>query len=97
MKQLELSVYELDAIGFVGKYLPADDLNESRVYYSIPITNGEFYYNVGNAEPVGDTYKWYLRTIHGEGYNYIHLNIEKLPELYILLSCFQAKYNFHMF
>lgn len=91
-KQLELSQHELEAIGFIGHYSPADKDNVARVFYSIPVLNGEFYYNVDNAP-----YKWYFRNNNGEGYNYNWLNIQKLPELYILLSCFNAKYNLVIF
>ena len=92
VKQLELSVHELEAIGFTGNYSPADPDNPSRVYYSIPILNGEFLYNVENAP-----HKWYFRNNNGEGYNNNWLNIRKLPELYILLSCFNAKYKLVIF
>jgi hypothetical protein len=97
MKQLELTVEPLDAIGFTCNYSPADDLNHASYYYSIPVTNGEFIYNIGNDDAIGDGYKWYLKTIHGDGYNYILLNIERVEELYIILSCFRVKYNLIIF
>lgn len=90
--QLELSQHELEAIGFRGHYAAADDVhpeqNPARVWYSIPVTNAEFIYNVENAP-----YKWYFRTKVGDAYNSNWLNIQKLPELYMLLSCFKAQYN----
>jgi hypothetical protein len=99
-KQLELSQHELEAIGFMGHYAPADTIydiagkvnNPARVWYSIPVTNGEFIYNVDN-----DPYKWYLKTKIGDACNYNLLNIERVEELYMVLSCFRAMYNLVIF
>jgi hypothetical protein len=92
IKQLELSKEELENIGFTEKYEAADRDNPERTYYTIPTTNAEFIYNVG-CEP----YKLYFRTKIGDAYNSNWLDITKIAELYILLSCFQVKYNFIMF
>lgn len=90
--QLELSQQELEAIGFIGHYAPADTVypikQPARVWYAIPVTNGEFIYNVENQP-----YKWYLKTTIGDFVNYNRLDISKAAELYTVLSCFRAKYN----
>jgi hypothetical protein len=99
-KQLDLSLPELDAIGFTGIYLPADDNEPARTYYSIPVTNGEFVYNKsGEFRHSEDNapYKWYLKTTVGDAVNYIWLDIGRVEELYIVLSCFRVKYNLVIF
>jgi hypothetical protein len=99
-KQLELSTRELEAIGFISHYLLADNDSPSRVYYTLPVTNGEFIYNKsGEFRHSEDNapYKWYLKTTTGDAANYILLNIGRVEELYIVLSCFRVKYNLVMF
>jgi len=96
MPQLELTTHELEAIGFTGHYLPANNENPSRVYYALPVTNGEFIYNkAGEFKHSEDNapYKWYFKTVLGDACNYISLNIERVEELYMVLSCFRVKYN----
>ena len=88
MKQLELSVKHLLKIGFVKKIYPKDDLNRQNIIYEIPFINGYFSYNPKEFE-----YRWYHVTKTGSGFNHIHLNIERLPELFLVLSCFRVKYN----
>lgn len=99
-KQLQLTAHELDAIGFTGKYLPADENEPSRTYYTIPVTNGEFIFNnSGEFKHSEDNapYKWYLKTKIGDAANYNWLNIERVEELYMVLSCFRVKYNLVIF
>lgn len=99
-KQLELSIKELEAIGFTGKHYPADKDEPSRVCYTLPVINGEFIYNqIGEFKDNESKaqYKWYLKTTTGEAANYIWLNIERVEELYIVLSCFRVKYNMVVF
>jgi len=86
--QLELSQHELEAIGFKGHYAPPERYEGSRVWYSIPFFNGEFLYNVENAP-----FKWYMRNNNGSGTNNNLLDITKLAELYVILSCFKVEYN----
>lgn len=90
-KQLELTKEELEAIGFIEQYVAADTIdgtpNEGRTWYTMPVTNAEFIYNVNHAP-----YKWHFRTMIGDGYNSNWLDIAKLPELYIVLSSFQANF-----
>jgi hypothetical protein len=100
MIQLELSTQELEAIGFIPKYLSADKDDASRVYYTLLVTNGEFIYNKSGEfrhSEVNAPYKWYLKTAIGDSANYIWLNIERAEELYIVLSCFRVKYNLVIF
>ena len=95
-KQLELSKEDIEAIGFIEQHAPADSVegitSPARTWYAIPVTNAEFIYNVGQGH-----YKWYFRTKIGECYNSNHLDIAKLPELYVVLSSFQAKFNMRIF
>lgn len=91
-KQLELSQHGLEAIGFTGHYLPECALGDARIYYSLPVTNGEFIYNVDNQP-----HKWYLKTAIGDVCNHIWLNIERVEELYMVLSCFRVQYNLVIF
>jgi hypothetical protein len=98
-KQLELSQHELEVIGFTGKHYPADEDEPARVCYSIPVINGEFIYNkIGEYKDrsTKEQYKWCLKNTTGEAANYIWLNIERVEELYIVLSCFRVKYNLVM-
>lgn len=98
--QLELTTEELDAIGFACKRYPADEDEPVRVCYTMPVTNGEFIYNASGEfrhDENNAPYKWYLKTSTGDAANYIWLNIERIEELYIVLSCFRVKYNLVMF
>lgn len=94
-QQLELTKEQLERIGFKENHSPADSVypieQPARVWYSIPVLNAEFIYNVDHAP-----HKWYFRTKIGDGYNSNWLDIAKAPELYVLLMCFQAKYNLIM-
>jgi hypothetical protein len=89
--QLELTVEELDAIGFTRHESPADDNGSARVYYAVPVLNGEFIYNVGHAP-----YKWYFRNRNGEGSNNNWLDITHIAQVYTLLQCFKGKFNLVM-
>lgn len=99
-QQLELTTEELDAIGFKRHEAPADNDEPERVYYTIPVINGVFIYNMsgefkhseGNAP-----HKWYLKITTGDAANYTWLNIERVEELYVVLSCFRVKYNLVIF
>lgn len=98
-KQLELSQQELEAIGFTGKYYPANKDEPARVCYSIPVINGEFIYNkIGEFKSSEDNapYKWYLKTTIGDAANYSWLDIGCIEELYMLLSCFRVRFKFIM-
>jgi hypothetical protein len=93
--QLELTKEQLERIGFKENYSPADRIDgapvTARTWHSIPVVNAEFIYNVDYAP-----YKWYFRSEVGDGYNWNWLDIGKAPELFVLLMCFQAKYNLIM-
>jgi len=94
MKQLELTKNELLIIGFKEKTINESNLYDStiskeRIIFEIPCINGCFYYNKMETE-----YKWYHKTIIGNTANYIHLNIEKKEELFLLLLCFRVKFNY---
>lgn len=89
MEQLKLTKKELRKIGFTKKIYPGDDYSPiERITYEIETINGCFYYNMDD-----DKYRWYHKTIFEERSNHIHLNIERLPELFMVLSCFKVKYN----
>jgi hypothetical protein len=94
-QQLELTKEQLELIGFKENHSPADTVDgtpiAARTWFSMPILNAEFIYNVGHAP-----YKWYYRSRVGEGSNSNWLDIGKPAELYVLLMCFQAKYNLVM-
>lgn len=94
MKQLELTPDELFEIGFEKKIIDEPDpydstLSKKRIIYEIPCLNGCFYYNDMDTE-----YKWYYKTVIGETANYIHLNIERKTELFLLLLFFRVKFNY---
>jgi hypothetical protein len=91
-KQLELTVEELDAIGFTRHEAPADNDEPTRVYYAIPVLNGEFIYNIGNYP-----YKWYFRNRNGAGCNNNWLDINHVAQVYTLLQTFKAKFNLVIF
>jgi hypothetical protein len=91
-KQLELTVDELAAIGFTRHKALADKNEPDRVYYTIPVLNGEFVYNVGNYP-----YKWYFRNRNGEGSNNNWLDINHIAQVYTLLQAFKAKFNLVIF
>lgn len=87
MIQLKLTRKQLLRIGFTKKTYPADEMNSKQTTYEIETINGCFYYNITN-----DKYRWYHKTIIGNHSNHIHLNIKKLPELFMVLACFQVNY-----
>lgn len=89
MEQLSLTKGRLNEIGFTKKTYPANDMNPERTTYEIETINGCFYYNETDK-----IYRWYHKTVIGEAANLVHLNIESLPELFMVLTCFRAKYNF---
>ena len=88
MEQLNLTVKHLLKIGFVKKIYPKNELNKRIIVYEIPCINGYFSYN-----PREPKYRWYHTTMVGSGFNHICLNIERVPELFLVLSCFRVKYN----
>lgn len=88
MNQLKLKNSELLKIGFEKYKTNSDELNPSRNCFKIETLNGYFYYN-----PDEKDYVWYHKTIIGDVSNYVHLDITERPELFVLLSCFRAKYN----
>ena len=88
MKQLKLSNKELLEIGFKEYESQADEMNTVKIYFKIKTINGYFYYN-----PKENKYTWYHRTIIGNTSNDVHLNINKKPELLLLLSCFNVEFN----
>jgi len=88
MEQLQLTESELLEIGFKKNKSISDEMNEERVFFKIPTLNGYFYYNQNENK-----YTWYHKTIIGEVANDVHLDISKKPELFILLSCFNVKFN----
>lgn len=87
-EQLMLTQSELEEIGFKGKWHPGDRLNDPCAYWQIPVTNGFFIYN-----PNKPPFVWYLKVEIGDAANFIHLNIERLPELILMLQCFQVKFS----
>jgi len=94
MEQLKLISDELLKIGFEKKIINEpnpynSNIFRERIIYEISCINGCFYYNENESE-----YRWYLKTIIGVGANYIHLNIEKREELFLLLLCFRVKFNY---
>ena len=88
MQQLKLSIDELLAIGFKKQTTIADEMNPARYFYEILCVNGCFYCN-----PDEEQYRWYHKTVIGKYANDNHLNIEKLPELYMILQCFRVPFN----
>lgn len=88
MTQLKLNKDELIKIGFEECFSIGDELNESKQYFKISTLNGYFYYN-----PEDDTYVWYHNTIIGNTSNHLHLNIINKPELFVVLSAFNVKFN----
>jgi hypothetical protein len=86
MTQLNLTIEDLEAIGFVKHIYPADELNSEKTVFEIPCLNGCFYYNPGEIK-----YKWYHKTIIGEFSNHIHLAIYTKEELYTILACFNVR------
>lgn len=92
MKQLQLPTEKLLKIGFekkIYRYMDIYSKKRKKVIYEIPCVNGCFYYNEKETE-----YKWYQRITIGNHHNYIHLNIEKIEELYTVLLCFNVKFNY---
>lgn len=88
MNQLKLTDKELIGIGFKECKSEADKMNEAKTYFKLETINGYFYYN-----PKQKRYTWYHKTIIGNLNNDIHLDISKRPELFVLLRCFNAKFN----
>lgn len=86
--QLKLPIEELLAIGFKKQTTIEDELNPARDYYEILCVNGCFYCN-----PNEEQYRWYQKIVIGKYSNDIHLNIEELPELYMILQCFRVPFN----
>lgn len=87
-KQLELTPEILLEIGFKEVTYPADESSSERTTFEIDSINGKFIYNP--SEPI---YKWYHKTEVGEVSNYVHLDIIKAAELFMVLSVFRVKYN----
>lgn len=88
MKQLKLTEQELKSIGFERCDIEADEISPARTYFKIKTMNGYFYYNYAHEE-----YNWYHKTIIGDTANYVHLDVNKKPELFVLLKCFRAEFN----
>ena len=88
MEQLKLTTKHLSKIGFIKKIYPKDVMNKKRIVYEIRCLNGRFCYIPDEPE-----YRWYHTCIIGAGYNHTHLDIERLPTLFMVLSCFRVKYN----
>ena len=84
--QLQLTVKELEDIGFKVIKYNGDEMNVSRKYYKIKTLNGYFYYN-----PNESVYTWYHKTVIGEVQNDYHLDIQSETELLIVLSAFKVK------
>lgn len=89
MKQLTLTDSELIIIGFKEKTYPADEFSGEMKVWEIQGLNSCFYF-----VPNQDIYTWYYKTTMGEFSNHVQLDIEKIAELYILLSIFKINYNF---
>lgn len=89
MSQLKLSNKELLEIGFKECKSEADEMNPSKTYFKIDTLNGYFYYN-----PKEDIYTWYHRTVIGEFTNDVNLDINVKSELFVLLSCYKADFNY---
>lgn len=86
MNQLQLTKKELKLIGFKKYKTKGDKRNPQRISFKINTTNGYFYYTP-------ELCVWYHKTFIGDKSNHIHLNIQKKPELFLLLSCFNAEIN----
>lgn len=86
--QLELKPKQLKKIGFVKKDHEGDELNSPKTTYEIETKNGYFYYNPDEEEG-----RWYHTAIVGEHASDICLDIERLPELFMVLACFRVKFN----
>ena len=86
--QLQIPIEELLAIGFQKQTSVADELNPERSYYEIRCFNGCFYCN-----PDYEKYKWYQKIVIDKYSNDINLNITSKPELFLLLNCFNVKFN----
>ncbi len=93
MKQLELPISDLLAMGFTRKDCPDSVDLEGNFYraitiYFIPCLNGIFYYNQSELE-----YRWYQKIVICEFSNDIHLDITTKPALISLLQIFRVKFN----
>ena len=88
MQQLKLSTKELKEIGFKECNVDADKMNLAKNYFKLETINGYFYYN-----PEQDKYAWYHKTIISDVSNDVHLDITNKPELFVLLRCFNTKFN----
>lgn len=95
MKQLILTQKQLVAIGFTKKIYPAikpDDESpfgsSKKTTYEIPCLNGVFRFNAFDKENV-----WYHDVFVGKHGNSIRLNIYAKPELFVVLSAFNVKFN----
>jgi len=107
MEQLQLSIEQLERIGFtrvICEVRNQDDDTEEKIIYEIPCLNGVF-----SCDPDQDVYRWYHRTTVGvvqngvsidharhprEVSNHISLNITEAPELFTILSAFKVKHTF---
>lgn len=91
MKQLKLSTQQLFDIGFVKVTHTVNDKNLNKVErstFEINCLNGCFYYNPDEEEKV-----WYQRITIGDCSNHINLDIQKLPELFVILSTFKIPHK----
>jgi len=86
--QLQLTKEELERIGFKRSRIEGDEMNPPVIVWDIPTRNGFFRYNEDQPE-----YKWYHVTKTGDGYNFVHLDISKKPELMMVLLIFRVKYK----
>ena len=87
-EQLKLTNTELDKIGFKECKSEADEMNPAKTYFKIETINGYFYYN-----PNESIYTWYHKTIIGDSHNDVHLDIQRRPELFVLLDCFKCDFK----
>ena len=89
MNQLKLSPDDLIEIGFEKHIYPKGTDNKEKITYEIPCINGCFYCNMEDS-----VYVWYQKIIIGDMFNFINLDINRIEELLLILSCFKVKFNF---
>ena len=88
--QLTLTRKELKSIGFKERNVVTENFDNEQInspVWGIPTINGFFQYTENK------TYRWYHVTKIGDGYRHTLLDIEKAPELFLVLSVFKVKYK----
>ena len=88
-----ITIPDLKKLGFY-KYVETNKDEETgevtkRISYRIDGINSFFRFL-----PNESVYKWYYVTVIGDGYNYVHLDIDNIPELMTCLQVFKIKNNF---